>query len=444
MAAMTEAACLLKSGAAFARRAALVGADGRMVFAGTKPGAFALYFDDEPFYHIDLDGRWQRAYIAGTHYLKSLDGVVHALDRVREAGQMVLHRRRLPFAEAADLDASVRSMAIELTASLDTAQLTWQPPPEGVPLDIPSLRSLLDLVCDHDAAACFRDQEAFRAAYGPGPLPFFPPSCPQPVLLRATVPSDLAGCWALGPQAATVRSTSEFAEHARDVAKALGRRVAQARGLVLTGGDALRQPAAPVLSWLETATFLFPLAETSRRPSITERSEHDALLDGIYAFLDSPVTPHTAQDWTALASAGLRHVDIGVVSGAEPVRRVHGADWAGADLHQLVSMLHDAGIGVGLVVVYGCGGTEDAEAHLAGTLDLLLHLPLRAGDILYLVDLDELAGDEGADGFLRSCGRTPLDASAREKQLQELREGLKPLRAERKVKVVPYTLEKQA
>ena len=84
--AQTEAACLLQSGALYRRRVGLVPISERaeMVFAGFKRGAFSLYFGDAPIYHFDLEGRWQRAYLEPTHYLKSLDTRVQMIDRVRE------------------------------------------------------------------------------------------------------------------------------------------------------------------------------------------------------------------------------------------------------------------------------------------------------------------------------------------------------------------------
>src|SRR5262249_27777461 len=82
----SEAACLLHSGALYRTRLGLVpaGDAAAMVFLGFKKGAFSIYFDDAPIYHFDLEGRWQRAFIEPTHYLKSLDTTVHAVDRVRE------------------------------------------------------------------------------------------------------------------------------------------------------------------------------------------------------------------------------------------------------------------------------------------------------------------------------------------------------------------------
>ena len=56
------------------------------VLAGVKAGGVSLYFGDDPIYHFDLDGRWQRAFLGGLHYLKGLDATVRSIGRDREGG----------------------------------------------------------------------------------------------------------------------------------------------------------------------------------------------------------------------------------------------------------------------------------------------------------------------------------------------------------------------
>ena len=60
---LSEAACLIEQGATYRRRLGLqpVDSSGEPIFAGFKPGAFAIYFGDAPYYHFDLEGRWQLA-----------------------------------------------------------------------------------------------------------------------------------------------------------------------------------------------------------------------------------------------------------------------------------------------------------------------------------------------------------------------------------------------
>ena len=151
----TEAACLLETGALYRTRIGLEpsGGDGPLVFAGVKPGAFSLYFGDEPIYHFDLEGRWQRAYIDGIHYLKGLDAEIHAIDRVREGPNLVLHRRKLGFGESTDLDARLRSVALDLIAALGNGRFRQLGPPDGKasPLGVEELVDFLETIARWDA-----------------------------------------------------------------------------------------------------------------------------------------------------------------------------------------------------------------------------------------------------------------------------------------------------
>ena len=99
----TEAACLLDTGALYHERVGLLPEAGDPIFAGFKRAAFSLYYGDSPIFHFDLEGRWQRAFVEGIHYLKALDTTVQAIDRVRVEKNLVLRRKVLGFAEASRL-----------------------------------------------------------------------------------------------------------------------------------------------------------------------------------------------------------------------------------------------------------------------------------------------------------------------------------------------------
>ena len=151
-----------------------------------KPGAFSIYFGDAPIYHFDLDGRWQRAFVDGTHFLKGLDTTVQAVDRVREGENLVLRRRTLGFAEAADLDASIRSTAIDLAEACRLGALDSRAA-RRLQAAQPRSRSMTYSVVSSgwDAAAWFAHRERYLAAYGP--LPFLPPEAASPLILQATL-----------------------------------------------------------------------------------------------------------------------------------------------------------------------------------------------------------------------------------------------------------------
>ncbi|MBV8677577.1 MAG: radical SAM protein [Planctomycetaceae bacterium] len=422
----TEAACLLESGALYARRVLLRPSSGDPIFVGFKSAAFSLYFGDAPIYHFDLEGRWQRAFVDGTHYLKGLDTTVQAIDRVREGENLVLRRRTLGVAEAGDLDDRVRSAAQGVLEALGSRRLERvEPPSRARPLPPDELRASLEQVARWDAAAWCAHRERYLGTYGP--LPLLPPDCLNAVVLQATLGHAGGSTFGLSAVAEhSVRSASEFEEHARTVAELLGRRTLQSRSIFLGGGDVLRRPSEEVLAYLETVARVFPIGAASR-------------LEGIHAFLDDFSAPRPDREtWRIFRGLHLSRVSLGVESGDPEVRAMYRKAWANEDLVAIVADLKAAGIGVGVLVLAGAGGAEHAESHLAATADLINALELGPGDLVSLLDAEEVRDPHaGGPGF------SPLTAERRAEQQAGLKQRLLPVRTLQGAKVAPYSLEKQ-
>ena len=83
---LSEAACLIEQGATYRKRVGLqpLQAKSDPIFAGFKPAAFALYFGDAPYYHFDLEGRWQLRF-RRWHTLLEGPGRLGPVDRPRAA-----------------------------------------------------------------------------------------------------------------------------------------------------------------------------------------------------------------------------------------------------------------------------------------------------------------------------------------------------------------------
>jgi hypothetical protein len=417
---------------------------GDPVFAGFRPGVFSLYFGDAPIYHFDAEGRWQRAFLAGTHYLKGLDGAVQAIDRVREGANLVLKRRRLGYAEATDLDTKVRAAALDVLDALHAGRLRPQAPPAATAsLSLDALGDVLEQVAGWDTAAWFAHRERYVQTYGP--LPFLPPEAQAAVVLQATL--GHAGGVAFGQGMAAehaVRSPEEFAEHAGAVRRLLGRRLRQCRTLFLAGSDALRQGPETTVAYLETIAAIFPIDADaiSARGRAWNPSEAPEPLSGIDTFLDDFTPPPAGwPDWRRLRARQLRRVSLGVESGAEEVRSLYRKSWRNDELHALISELKDAGISVGLAVLVDAGGSERAARHVAATAELLRALTLGTGDLIVLLDASEL---RNPDLTAAELGFTPLTGSRRAEQQDELKRLLLPVRSERGAKIAPYSLEKQS
>ncbi|SIO59420.1 hypothetical protein SAMN05444166_6045 [Singulisphaera sp. GP187] len=429
MALQTEAECLLDTGVLYGVRVMLRPPLGDPIFAGFKQGAFSLYYGDGPIYHFDREGRWQRAFIHGIHYLKGLDTTIQAIDRVREGVNMVLKRRTLFFAEASDLDASIRATALDLLEALSSGRLKRaDPPSKAQPLSSDELYDFLGRIVEWDATAWFAHREKYLATYGV--LPFLPPDSQNALILQATL--GHADGIAFGGGAAAPhyqRSIPEFATHTREVAKLYGQRLLQYRTLFLAGSDVLRRPNDEIVALLETIARSELCATTGEAPR----------LEAVHAFLDNLASPRpTLEQWRTYRQLQLRRVTLGVESGDPTVRGLYRKAWENSDLVALVSDLKQADIAIGLMVLIDAGGAEHAERHLAATADLINTLELGKGDIVSLLDANEFRDPEQ-----QAPNVTPLAGLRWTEQQAALKHALLPLRSNRGVKVVPYSLEKQ-
>ena len=438
MAQTTEAACLLESGSMYHRRLGLRDGAGEAIFAGVKPGGVSLYFGDAPIYHFDLDGRWQRAFVDGRHYLKGLDATVRSIDRGRESGGMVLRRETLPYADAADLDFSIRSVALGLIDDLDDGRLHVLPTPSKARTFEPEeFRGFLERVIGLDSAAWFAHRERYLATFGP--LPFLPPDCPNALILQATLGYEEGRAFGRArPAEHYVRSLDEFREHARAVDRLVGRRLAQHRGIFLGGPDVLRRPLADVLGYLGTIVEAFPgRVEGHRTGREGGWDDFSADLGPVHAFLDDfrPPLPDL-EGWRSLRAAGLGRATLGVESGDPTIRSAFGKAWTEDDLRETVGRLKAAEIDLGMVVLVGAGGRAMADRHLDSTASLLGSLPLEPGDLVTLVDVRGLDESQG-------MGLDPLSDEATARQIAALKERSAAARHSKGPKLVAYNPDKR-
>ena len=440
MAGPTEAECLLKTGALYSERVLLrpPAGEGGPVFLGLKPGAFSAYHGDAPVYHFDLEGRWQRAFVGGLHYLKGLDASVQSIDRVREGKNLVLKRRTLSPAETDGLDARVRSDALGLVAAIADGRYDRRDPPTGVRAFDPG--PLLDRAVSWDATAWDRQRSRFRETYGP--YPFIPPDSTNPVLLQATTVAGPAGVFGARPAPDSAAPPADgFARHADRVAGLLGALVAQAKVVFLGGSDALRRPAPEILADLRAAANAFRIDPEASRGRPTRARDEPHALAGVHAFLDrlDPPLPSPG-DWRALRDAGLVRVILGVESGDAAIRERYGKAWGDDRFGATVAGLKAAGIGVGVVLAVGAGGRSRGGRHVEASSALVNGCGLGPGDLVSLIDVSEL---EARAGVSRPTGVEPLDRSEAEAQTAAIRERLAPTRLGKRAKVVPYRLDKQ-
>mgnify|MGYP000506915519 CR=1 FL=1 len=94
---------------------------------------------------------------------------------------------------------------------------------------------------------------------------------------------------------------------------------------------------------------------------------------------------------------------------------------------ELVTLLKDVKLSVGVVILVGAGGHLYQASHVRQTVELLRTFPLDAGDVIYLRRLVLDAG--GAyERRSREAGIRPLSAEELESQMREFKIALKPAR----------------
>jgi hypothetical protein len=439
----TEAACLLEQGATYKRRVGLnpLGAPADPIFAGFKPGAFSLYFGDAPIYHFDLEGRWQRAFVDGTHFLKGLDASVQTIDRVREGTSLVLRRRTLARGETNEFDARVRRMSMDLTDGLGAGRLGRVEPPasKALPLSSRELAEFLEQIARWDTSAWAAHRARYRLTYRL--LPFLPPECQNAVVLQATLGHGRFGSGRAPEAPHDARTVPEFEQHAGAAAALWGRRLLQSRSIFLAGSDVLHLPIEDVKGYLSAACRVFliePAARGSEIDPTTAGEETAHRFDGVHVFLDDFVAPLPDRAGLGeLAERGLFRVSLGIESGDPGVRALYCKSWDDDQLRRCVGALKAAGLGVSILTLVGAGGAAHADPHVSGTARLLESLELGPGDFVFLLDENELG--EGDDS---RAAVTSLQGIAWSDQRARLKEALAPLKS-RRVKILPYTLEKQ-
>jgi hypothetical protein len=237
------------------------------------------------------------------------------------------------------------------------------------------------------------------------------------------------------------RSPDEFRQHAREVAALWGRRLLQSRTIFLAGSDVLRLPESDLKEYLTAIGEVFPIKAAAAKPSgdrVSDGSDLAPRFDGVHVFLDD-FRPGAAGriGWNALAALGLVRVSVGVASGDAVVRRLYHQQWSDEELRVTFAELKAAGLGASISTLVGAGGVDHTASHVAQTAALILSLDLRPGDFVFLLDANELRDPDQALVLL-----TPASPGAHHAEQARLQDALAPLKA-RRVKVLPYTIEKQ-
>jgi hypothetical protein len=455
MAQLTEAACLIDQGAMFPDRTGFRGPDGRTVLIGFKPGACSIYFDDEPIYHFDLEGRWQRAFLGadsndpttpanlagvpGTHYLKAMDTATTSLQRLREGHEIKIHRKRLNFAETVGLDDHIRQMSMDLHHQIATQQLEPISPPSsgrtaGRSANLPEILDFLERIAGWDTAAWSRQKERYESTFGI--LPMTPPNLTAPMVLQPILGDDGQNPVGFAGSATSefyLRDQTEFHRHLQNVKNLWHRRLPQARGIYLAGSDLIHQPMSYVLDILNevqqnVAELTIDLPGRLIDPAPTPQRSDIQMLT--YHFRPNAISVEMLREY---AQRGLSHMTVAIESASQEVRSLYGRSGTDAELADFLTILNEAKIKTSIVLTVGAGGTSRPD-DIETTISFIRNLPIASGTIIYLMDAAETASPAWKNQHSISDSNSQILYTLCDKLNQELKE--------RKIRATHYTLEK--
>ncbi len=353
---------------------------------------------------FDAEGRLLSFRLDGVHFRRGLDGTIVRL---------VPRGAHAPSPWSVRLECDPAAVLTRLAAALgDLAQRASGP----------RARRFAVRAMDGLAAGWESDVRRFREVLGC--VPIVPPLHVRSVVLRLT-----AGCAYGRCRFCTlyervpfrVRGAQEWRAHVAAVLDWFGAGAGLRPSLwigdasLLEAGDAL---LAEALSALRECVTILP-ASPSARAAAAGPCDDPRVFEGIYGFADVPrAAALSSTTAAALAEGGVRRLYLGLESGHAPLLRWLRKAHDGSRVAQAVRRLHDAGIGVGLVVLVGAGGRDFEEAHRRDTVALLAALGLRRGDVVLVSPLDEharagaAAGDEPLGEAALAAATERLTAAA--------------------------------
>ncbi len=356
--------------------------------AARKDHLVSLFSGKTTLVHLDLEGRLHRAWLGDRSYQRGLDGRIRRVTVGRSHGERTLGVDLLAPAEGESVLAEVRALVDRVAAAV---------PPRGAD---PALAEVLSRAQGYRAAL---EAERFRAAYDP--IPILPPDRGRALLVQLTSGCSwnrCTFCHLYRDARFAMKSPEALTEHIRRVLALVGRALPLRRGVFLGQANAL----------VMTRDRLLPLLDVVH----CELAGAGAELTSLAAFVDAFSSPKRTEEWAELRARGVESVSLGLESGSDQVLSTLGKPAESSAALALVEQLHEAGVGVGVIVLSGAGGERWQAQHVATTVDTIASMKLGKGDRVYLSPLHVEPGSRfaAALGELGALSREAIEAQSAE------------------------------
>jgi radical SAM superfamily enzyme YgiQ (UPF0313 family) len=386
------------------------GSGPRALFS-VKPGSVSVSLDEKEVYSFDLQGRLITGWVDDQTYVRTLDNRIIKKWRDGARGGPWKSIRQLESREKQHVlnRTCARMRALARMASAGKS-------PERV-------RELLGKIVAWDYLRLEREREKFLAVYTP--VSILPPDQYFALVLQATEGCHWNRCTFCSfyrEGRFRIKSDEEFGEHIREVKDFFGEAIKLRRSIFLGDANALVIPQDRLLRIFDRVNQEFTIVER-KSDAAKDRNHHS--FEGIHSFVDAfNIDKKTAADFNELRIRNLRRVYVGVETGCDELLEFLNKPATAGQILENLTVMKQAGLSVGVIILIGVGGDYYARAHVERTVHLLNDLRLGRGDIVYFSPLVESPESDYSQRAARA-GIRPLTEEERREQLQAIRAGLR-------------------
>ncbi|MEI8314282.1 MAG: radical SAM protein [Verrucomicrobiota bacterium] len=403
--------------------------NGLSVYIALSMTELVLYIGADLAVHYDLMGRLVKVSDCEQFWRRSLSGrILHSRKLTAEDGGG-LRRGVLSDGVARAVVHKIYPQTVAVYEALQNATTPIELARPSVVEARQLIEPILRRAAGFDEPAAARDIQQFQAIYGR--VAVLPPDQYNALVLQATEGCAYAGCTFCDLYRGVnhrKKSADEFRQHIRDVIRYHGEGLRARRSIFLGEANALTLPTPILKDFFRVITEHFELPPPEQPSSGIGASwwlGDGKRFDGISSFLDAFTnTSRTLTDYRELRSAGLRRVYIGLESGDAALLKWLRKPATPEAVLKCVRLLKECDIIVGVIVLVGVGGHENAAGHVRETIRVLNKMPLGRSDYIYFSPLVVHQGSQ-YDAQALNDAVTPLTDVEMHQQEQEIRLGLR-------------------
>lgn len=416
---------------------------GEDVLINLKRNALTLTVDKFSIVTFDQAGRWIGAFLDGKNYKRGIDNRVMEKWAYRNAGGVKIRQRRdLGDKGKKALAERLLDMAGHVRGAMQQGEAIVTSGPAADAATWDGAIAWLSRVSAWDAERLRAERTHFLQVYKP--ITILPPDQYLALVLQITEGCTYNRCTFCNfyrDRPFRVKPIPEVQTHISQVKDLLRGRLGLRHTIFLADANALVAPTDYLIEVFQLIHESFDLAPSDLTvpESVAWRATHPHWFRGIYSFLDVFTGHHKqVEDFLALRKQGLQRVYIGLESGDPALLTYLNKPGTVEQARDLVQMLHDAGVHVGVIVLVGAGGDRYAAAHVENTARVVNSLPLGRDDLIYLSEFVEHPGSEYAQRAARD-GIRPLSKLEIREQLEEMQASFL-FDPQNRPKVAPYDI----